>query len=171
MGFETKADTPRVIGVAYDGSDESQAALHEATEIALELNATLRLVTAIAPLEHFWSAEAFTAGVASGDEIRAQRHEAFRQQLAKATEARPPEVRAAPVKPRAAGGGDRGRGREGDPRPLCGVPQLWPDPEGHGRQHRDRDDARRAMPVVVMPRGATRIEHAGAETPETTRVI
>jgi len=92
-GFAVGADTPRVIGVAYDGSEESQAALTEATALAIELEATLRLIMAVPPLELRWSAAAFAG--ATGDEIRQQRHEAFRQQLAEAAESLAAETRAA----------------------------------------------------------------------------
>jgi nucleotide-binding universal stress UspA family protein len=93
QGFAAEAGTPRVIGVAYDGSEESQAALNEATALAIELEATLRLIMAVPPLELRWSAAAFAG--ATGDEIRQQRHEAFRQQLAEASESLPAETRAA----------------------------------------------------------------------------
>lgn len=93
QGFAAQADTPRVIGVAYDGSEESRAALAEATALAVDLEATLRLVMAAPPLELHWSAAAFAG--ASGDEIRQQRHEAFHQQLAQAAESLPTETRAA----------------------------------------------------------------------------
>lgn len=93
QGFAAEADTPRVIGVAYDGSEESRAALTEAAELALEFEATLRVVMAVPPLELRWSAAAFAG--ATGDEIRQQRHESFRQQLAEAAESLPSETRAA----------------------------------------------------------------------------
>jgi nucleotide-binding universal stress UspA family protein len=93
QGFAAEADTPRVIGVAYDGSEESRAALAEATALALDFEATVRLIMAVPPLELRWSAAAFSG--ATGDEIRQQRHESFRQQLAEAAESLPPETRAA----------------------------------------------------------------------------
>ena len=93
QGFAARADTPRVIGIAYDGSEESQAALTEATALAIEFEATLRLIMAVPPLELRWSAAAFAG--ATGDEIRHQRHEAFRLQLAEAAEALPAETHAA----------------------------------------------------------------------------
>ena len=92
-GFEAEGGTPRVIGVAYDGSDEARSALTEATSLALYLEATLRLIMAVPPLELGWSTAAF-AGVA-GDDIRRQRHEAFRLRLAEAAESLPSETRAA----------------------------------------------------------------------------
>lgn len=92
-GFAADADTPRVIGVAYDGSDEARAALSEATAIAIEQSATLRLIMAVPPLELGWSAAAFAG--AAGNEIRQQRHETFRAQLAEAAESLPVETRAA----------------------------------------------------------------------------
>jgi nucleotide-binding universal stress UspA family protein len=93
QGFAEEADTPRVIGVAYDGSEESRAALTEANALAMYFEATLRLIMAVPPLELGWSAAAFAG--ATGDEIRQQRHESFRQQLAEAAESLPPETRAA----------------------------------------------------------------------------
>jgi nucleotide-binding universal stress UspA family protein len=96
-GFAGAADTPRVIGVAYDGSDESKAALREATTLAVENDAALRIITAVPPLKQHWSGEAFAAGVATGDEIRKMRHEAFRKELAGVAEAAPPAVRAQPI--------------------------------------------------------------------------
>jgi nucleotide-binding universal stress UspA family protein len=92
-GYAAAADTPRVIGVAYDGSAESQAALTAATALALEWQAALRLVMAVPPLELRWSATAFAG--ATGDEIRQQRHDSFRKQLAAAGESLPAETRAA----------------------------------------------------------------------------
>lgn len=91
--FAGEADVPRVIGVAYDGSEESHAALTEATALAIEFEATIRLIMAVPPLELGWSAAAFAG--AAGSEIRQQRHETFRHELAEAAEALPAETRAA----------------------------------------------------------------------------
>ena len=93
LGYAGTADTPRVIAIAYDGSAESQAALTEATVLATEFEAALRLIMAVPPLELRWSATAFAG--AAGDDIRQQRHEVFRQQLAEAGQSLPPETRAA----------------------------------------------------------------------------
>jgi nucleotide-binding universal stress UspA family protein len=95
LGFADGADTPRVIGVAYDDSDESRAALRDATELAAELDATIRVITVVPPLELYWSAEAFAGAISSGEEIRAQRHEGYRKMQAEAAESLPAEARAA----------------------------------------------------------------------------
>jgi nucleotide-binding universal stress UspA family protein len=93
QGFAAGADMPRVIGVAYDGSEEARAALSEATALAVEFEATLRLIMAVPPLELGWSAAAFAG--AAGDEIRQQRRETLRQQLAEVEASLPAETRAA----------------------------------------------------------------------------
>lgn len=96
-GFAAGADTPRVIGVAYDGSEGAVAALREATGLAAEFEATLRLITAIPPLEMGWSAAAFYGHPGGGGTIEEDRHEAFRRVLDEAADAVPAEARAATV--------------------------------------------------------------------------
>ena len=96
-GFAAQAGSPRVIGVAYDGSESSETALREATALAAEFEASLRLITVVPPLLLHWSAEAFAGGIASGDTIRDQRREEFRHRLEEAAERMAAEARAATV--------------------------------------------------------------------------
>jgi nucleotide-binding universal stress UspA family protein len=84
-GYRAKAGAPRVVGVAYDGSDEAAAALRAGAALASELGAGLTIVTVVPPLE------AFASGVLShpreGDEeIKAYRREEFRRMLENAAE-------------------------------------------------------------------------------------
>jgi nucleotide-binding universal stress UspA family protein len=168
QGLAAEVDTPRVIGVAYDGSEESQAAVTEATALAIDLEATLRLIMAVPPLELRWSAAAFAG--ATGDEIRQQRHEAFRQQLAEAAESLPAETRAATTL-------------------VAGRPsEVIADEAGKGVHvlvmgSRSYGPIRRVMvgstaieimriapcPVIVIPRGAAASHDEGAAT-DTTAV-
>jgi len=168
QGLAAEADTPRVIGVAYDGSEESQAALTEATALAIECDATLRLIMAVPPLELRWSAAAFAG--ATSDEIRQQRHEAFRQQLAEAAESLPAETRAATTL-------------------VAGRPSEVIADEAEKGVHvlvmgsRSYGPIRRVMvgstaieimrvapcPVIVIPRGAAASHDEGAAT-DTTAV-
>jgi nucleotide-binding universal stress UspA family protein len=167
QGFATGAGTPRVIGVAYDGSDESRAALAEATTLAIETDATLRVIMAVPPLELRWSAAAFAG--ATGDEVRQQRHEAFRQQLAEASESLPAETRAATTL-------------------VAGPPSEVIAEEAEKGVHllvmgsRSYGPIRRVMigstaiemmrvapcPVIVIPRGAATAHGETAETEATT---
>jgi nucleotide-binding universal stress UspA family protein len=169
LGFEADADAPRVIGVAYDGSDESEVALREATRLALESDAALRIITAVPPLQHYWSGEAFAAGIASGEEIREQRHEAFRKQLADVAHAAPPQVRAQPI---------LAAGRPGDviaEEAERGVHVLFVGSRSYGPIRRVMvgstaiDLMRRSpCPIIVIPRGAlTREPETDSRTPET----
>lgn len=96
-GFAAEARTPRVIGVAYDGSESSETALREAMAVAAEFEATLRLITVVPPIELYWPAEAFAGAAVSGDTIREQRREGFRHMLEEAAERAPAEARAAAV--------------------------------------------------------------------------
>jgi nucleotide-binding universal stress UspA family protein len=96
-GFSAQADSPRVIGVAYDGSESSETALREAAALADEFEAALKLITVVPPIELHWSAEAFAGGIASGDTIREQRRNGFRHMLEEAAERVPAEARAATV--------------------------------------------------------------------------
>jgi len=170
VGFAVDGGTPRVIGVAYDGSDESEAALRDATALALELDAALRIITAVPPLPHFWSGEAFAAGIASGDEIRKQRHEAFRKQLAEVAESAPGAVRAQPV---------LGAGRPGDviaEESERGVHLLFLGSRSYGPIRRVMVGStaielmrRSPCPMIVIPRESiARRPETDAETPKTT---
>jgi nucleotide-binding universal stress UspA family protein len=93
-GFAAEASSPRVIGVAYDGSESSETALREAAALAAEFEASLKLITVVPPLELYWSAEAFAGGIASGDTIREQRRNGFRHLLEEAAKRLPAEARA-----------------------------------------------------------------------------
>jgi nucleotide-binding universal stress UspA family protein len=96
-GFAAKAHRPRVIGVAYEGSESSETALREATALAAEFQASLKLITVVPPIELYWSAEPFGGGIASGETIREQRRNGFRHTLEEAAERLPAEARAATV--------------------------------------------------------------------------
>lgn len=79
-GYRAEAVAPRVVGVAYDGSDEAAAALRAGAALASELAATLTIVTVVPPLE------VFSSGVLSrphegDDEIKTYRREEFRHML------------------------------------------------------------------------------------------
>jgi nucleotide-binding universal stress UspA family protein len=169
VGFEVEADAPRVIGVAYDGSEESEVALSEATRLALESDAALRIITAVPPLPPFWSGDAFAAGMASAEEIRKQRHEAFRKQLADVAQAAPPQVRAQPI---------LAAGRPADviaEEAERGVHVLFVGSRSYGPIRRVMvgstaiDLMRRSpCPMIVIPRGAlTRDSETAARTPAT----
>jgi nucleotide-binding universal stress UspA family protein len=96
-GFAARGGSPRVIGVAYDGSEGAEIALTEAKALAAEFEAALQLITAVPPIELYWSAEAFAGTVASGDTIREQRRNGFRHTLEEAAERLPAEARVATV--------------------------------------------------------------------------
>jgi len=96
-GYAAQAGGPRVIGVAYDGSEGSDTALREAAALAAEFEAAIKLITAVPPIQLTWSAEAFAATIASDDTIREQRRAGFRHMLEKAAERLPAEARAATV--------------------------------------------------------------------------
>jgi nucleotide-binding universal stress UspA family protein len=94
-GFAADGGSPRVLGVAYDGSEGSEVALLEAIALAAEFDASLKLITVVPPLQGSWPAQAF-AGV-SGDGIREQRRDGFRHMLEEAAERVPDEARAGAV--------------------------------------------------------------------------
>jgi nucleotide-binding universal stress UspA family protein len=96
-GFAAQTGSPRVIGVAYDGSESSETALLEAMALAAEFDATLKLITVVPPLQVHWSGEAFAGGIASGETIREQRRNGFQHVLEEAAERVPAEARAATV--------------------------------------------------------------------------
>ena len=96
-GFAAQAGSPRVIGVAYDGSEGAEIALREAEALAAQFEASLKLITAVAPIELAWSAEALSGTIASVDTIREQRRNGFRHMLEEAAEGLPAEVRGATV--------------------------------------------------------------------------
>ena len=96
-GFAGQAGIPRVVGVAYDGSESSEAALLEGVALAAEFEASLKLITVVPPLKLYWSTEAFAGGIASGETIREQRHNGFRQMLEDAAARVPAEARTATI--------------------------------------------------------------------------
>jgi nucleotide-binding universal stress UspA family protein len=96
-GFAARGGSPRVIGVAYDGSEGSELALVEAAALAAEFGASLKLITVVPPLQLHWSAEAFAGTMASGDTIREERRNGFRHMLEEAAERLPAEARVATV--------------------------------------------------------------------------
>jgi nucleotide-binding universal stress UspA family protein len=79
----TKALDVRVVGVAYDGSPESKQALAKAHRFAEARHATLRLVTAVPPLE-WWVSRNFAP-----EELREWRRAEFRRRLDEAAESLP----------------------------------------------------------------------------------
>ena len=83
-GFATEGGPPRVIGVAYDGSDESKSALDEGARLAARFEAAMKLITVVPP-------------VTAAETVRVQRHEAFRRTLHEAAATLPVEARAAPI--------------------------------------------------------------------------
>jgi len=96
-GFASQAGSPRVVGVAYDGSEGSETALLEAMALSAEFDASLKLITVVPPLQLHWSNEAFPGGVANGETIREQRRNEFRHMLEEAAERVPAEARAATI--------------------------------------------------------------------------
>ncbi len=95
-GFLREADVPRVVGVAYDGSDEGAAALREAAALASEFEATIRVLTVVPPLAVF-SSGAFYPPQEGDEEIKSHRREEFRRMLEAAAEPLPDRLRAATV--------------------------------------------------------------------------
>jgi len=95
-GFREDAGSPRVIGVAYDASAESEAALAEGVALATEFEAAMRLITVVPPLQ-LHSAEPFAGAAAGGDATRVHLKEAYRRALGEASTRLPSKLRAAPV--------------------------------------------------------------------------
>jgi nucleotide-binding universal stress UspA family protein len=95
-GFASDARAPGVIGVAFDGSQEAAAALHEGAALAGELHGTLKLVTVVSPLEVFTD-DARYHPHHSDAEIEHYRREEFRRMLEDAAEPVPDELRAETV--------------------------------------------------------------------------
>jgi nucleotide-binding universal stress UspA family protein len=79
----TKALDVRVVGVAYDGSPESKQALANAQRFAEARHATLRLITAVPPLE-WWVSRNFAP-----EELREWRRAEFRRRLDEAAQSLP----------------------------------------------------------------------------------
>jgi nucleotide-binding universal stress UspA family protein len=82
----------RVIGVAFDGSPSSQAALELATELALENGATLRVYAVAHKLQPMGPASISATATAAGAEL-----DAVRGALHEGVAALPDETRALPV--------------------------------------------------------------------------
>jgi nucleotide-binding universal stress UspA family protein len=95
-GFASRPGTPRVIGVAFDGSEEAAAALHEGAAVAGEFGATLKVITVVPPLEVF-TADLLDRRYHSDPEIEHYRREKFHRMLEGAAERLPDAVRAATV--------------------------------------------------------------------------
>jgi nucleotide-binding universal stress UspA family protein len=95
-GFASDAGAPRVIGVAFDGSHEADAALHEGAALAGELDGTLKLVMVVPPLEAFTRDARYHPHHADA-EIERYRREEFRRMLEDAAEPVSDELRAVTV--------------------------------------------------------------------------
>jgi nucleotide-binding universal stress UspA family protein len=74
----TKGLDVQVVGVAYDGSPESKRALASGLRFAQARHSTLRLITAVPPLEGWVSRNI------APEELRAWRREEFRQRVERA---------------------------------------------------------------------------------------
>ena len=85
-----------MIGVAFDGSREAAAALHEGAALAGEFDATLKLVTVVPPLKVF-ADDARYHPEHTDAEIEHYRREEFRRMLEDAAEPLPDKLRAATV--------------------------------------------------------------------------
>jgi nucleotide-binding universal stress UspA family protein len=95
-GYRSEAAAPRVVGVAYDGSDEAAAALRAGAALASELAATLTIVTVVPPLEVF-SSGALSRPHEGDDEIETFRREEFRHMLENAAKPLPDTLRTSTV--------------------------------------------------------------------------
>jgi nucleotide-binding universal stress UspA family protein len=96
QGFAIDARSPRVIGVAFDGSQEANTALHEGAALAGEFDATLKLMTVVPPLEVFADDVRYHPQHTDA-EIEHYRREEFRRMLEDAAEPLPDELRTATV--------------------------------------------------------------------------
>jgi nucleotide-binding universal stress UspA family protein len=95
-GFAARAGAPRMIGVAFDGSEEAATALREGAALAGEFGATLKVVTVVPPLEVF-TADPRDPHYHTDAEIEHYRREEFRRTLEDAANPLPDELRAATV--------------------------------------------------------------------------
>lgn len=91
-GFAARAQTPQVVGVAFDGSEEAAAVLHEGAALADEFDATLKLVTVVPPLAAF-TTDPSDPRYYTDEEIDQFRREEFRRMLEDAAEPLPDERR------------------------------------------------------------------------------
>lgn len=166
-GFAADGGSPRVVGVAYDGSEGSEIALLEATALAAEFDASLKLIAVVPPLEGAWPPQAL-AGL-SGDGIREQRRNGFRHMLEEAAERVPEEARAATVL------------RDGDAAAVIadeaekGIHLLVMGSRNYGPLRRvmvgsTAIDLMRRCPcaVLVVPRGASAPSAAAADAGAAT---
>jgi nucleotide-binding universal stress UspA family protein len=96
MGYASRAGAPRLIGVAFDGSEEAAAALREGAALARERGATLKVVAVVPPLEVF-TADPRDPHYHTDAEIEQHRREEHRRMLEGAAEPLPDELRAATV--------------------------------------------------------------------------
>jgi nucleotide-binding universal stress UspA family protein len=93
-GFSDQSDVAlRVIGVAFDGSPESKAALAEAARLGEAASATLRIF-AVAESDIFFGYSAMPSAEDQTELFRSQK-EHFEREIAKALEELPRELRAA----------------------------------------------------------------------------
>jgi nucleotide-binding universal stress UspA family protein len=93
-GWRSTGAAPRVIGVAYDGSKESKAALHAATSLAHAFDAELRVI-GVLEADRF-DAPALMGGPGYGA-IRATLEKETREALERTVAELPSDVRAEPV--------------------------------------------------------------------------
>jgi nucleotide-binding universal stress UspA family protein len=167
-GFASRAGAPRVIGVAFDGSEEAAAALREGAALAEEFSATLKLVTVVPPLEVF-TADPRDRRYDADAEIERYRREEFRRMLEDAAEPLPDELRAATVLV------------DGQPAAVI-VDEAGKDIDLLVMGSRNYGPIRRVMvgstaiavmrrspcPVIVIPRGAATSSTDAAPTSATT---
>lgn len=69
-GYASEAHAPRVIEVAFDLTEESEAALREATEIAMVEGATIRLVAVVDPVEYGYTPVLGSYAIAYADDLK-----------------------------------------------------------------------------------------------------
>lgn len=95
-GFRDRASEPRVVGVAFDGSEEAGNALREGVGLARSLEATVRLVCVVPPPDMFLDPFRYYPPDSAGD-IAAYDREELRRMLDGAAEPVPDELRAEAV--------------------------------------------------------------------------
>jgi nucleotide-binding universal stress UspA family protein len=160
-GFRDRSPRPlKLIGVGWDGSEEGEAALERATELAQETQAELRLYTMIEPRSAAVPAD-FGADMPDPKLLR----EAAERSLAAACERVPDQIRASGLVLDGNGGGALARQANRE-----GLDLLLVGSRGHGAVGRlllgsVSDALMRAAscPVLVVPRSALAEERsAGA---------
>lgn len=153
-GFASDAGALRVIGVAFDGSQEAQMALHEGAGLASELHGTLKLLTVVPPLDLF-TGDSRRHSRHSDAEIEHYRREEFRRMVEDGAKPVPEEMRATTVL------------LEGDPPAEIvdaagrGIDLLVMGSRNYGPIRRVGSGStaiavmrRSPCPVIVIPRGA-----------------